>query len=121
MKKFYFLLFFLMSTVAVWSQGVYNWVGADGASWAVPTNWTSVPAGNPRNSPAVTDRLVFNTGTTISVTAVPTQTIGRLTVTSGEVTLVPSAPGNTLTIANTSAPAFVVTGNLISGLNITLG
>ena len=120
MKKFYFLVFSLMAILAAWSQTTYNWQGANGASWAVPTNWSSVPAGNPRFTPAATDRLVFNTGTTLSITAVPTQTVGRFTVTSGAITLVPSVAGNTLTIGNTSAPAFVVTGNLTSGLNITL-
>ena len=106
MKKFYFLVFSLMAMLAAWSQTTYNWQGANGASWTVPTNWSSVPAGNPRFTPAATDRLVFNTGTTLSITAVPTQTVGRFTVTSGAITLVPSVAGNTLTIGNTSAPAF---------------
>lgn len=59
------------------AQTTYTWTGASGASWAVSTNWSPN-----RVTPAATDIILFNSGTTLTVTAVPTQTIRSLTVTN---------------------------------------
>lgn len=115
MKKLYFLLIILTATIAGWSQNTYTWKNINSGSWQVPTNWE--PA---RTTPASSDRLIFNN--TVTVNNVPTQTIGRLTVEAGfTVNLFPSNPANVLTISNTTAPAFVVNGDLVSDVSITLG
>ncbi|HAL65438.1 MAG TPA: hypothetical protein DCP10_07735, partial [Bacteroidales bacterium] len=70
----------------------YTWIGSDGASWQVATNWDPN-----RTTPQNTDILVFNSGTK-TVTAVPTQTIGQLKVTDGAKITLQASGGNTLTI-----------------------
>lgn len=54
----------------------YTWQGIDGAAWNVPSNWS--PA---RNTPAINDILVFTGGGTKTITALPTETVGRIAVT----------------------------------------
>jgi CSLREA domain-containing protein len=94
----------------------YTWNQTGTASWATATNWTPT-----RTTPAVDDILVFNNGATTTVTSVPTQTIGQLSVSGNtNVTLQPAATGTTLTIGGgTGTDLSVASGSQlnISGTN----
>lgn len=93
------------------AQTTYTWIGASGASWAVSTNWS--PA---RAAPAANDVILFNSGTTLIVTAVPTQTIRSLTITSSSnITLTGAAGALTLSI---NGPT--LTNNLVIDVGSTL-
>lgn len=54
----------------------YTWSGGNG-DWAVAANWTPT-----RTAPATTDILQFNDGNAWTITNVPAQTIGQLSVTN---------------------------------------
>ncbi|HWS88940.1 MAG TPA: Calx-beta domain-containing protein [Pyrinomonadaceae bacterium] len=70
----------------------YRWTGS--GSWSAATNWT--PS---RTSPAADDVLVFDGGGSVTVTGVPTQTIGQLQVSNDTaVTLQANPPGVSLTL-----------------------
>ena len=72
----------------------YTWIGADNASWAVAGNWNPT-----RTSPAINDVLQFTNASTLTVTAVPAQTIGQLIVSGTGTKITLQAGGaNTLTI-----------------------
>ncbi len=103
MKRFYFIMISLLAVTAGWSQTTYTWQGGNGASWTTSTNWTPT-----RTSPANSDRLIFNTGTTLSVINVPTQTIGRLSILSGSITLNGAANATTLTIGGSTGDDLIV-------------
>src|SRR6185369_4758043 len=79
-----------ISTVAS-AQTTYTWSGA--GSWATSTNWTPT-----RTTPATNDVLVFNNGATFTVTGVPTQTIGQLSVSANTNVTLNAAATATLTI-----------------------
>lgn len=73
---------------------LYAWTGATSNDWTVSTNWN--PA---RTSPASTDILQFNTGGTVSATSLPTETIGKLSLSNNtQVTIAANAQA-VLTIA----------------------
>lgn len=73
----------------------YAWTGADGADWAVSSNWDPV-----RTSPATDDVLVFGNAGSKTITGVPTQTIAGLVVGgTASVTLRPSSAQQILTIS----------------------
>jgi len=74
------------------AQTTYTWSGA--GSWATSTNWTPT-----RTTPAANDVLVFNNGATFTVTGVPTQTIGQLSVSGNTAVTLQSAAAATLSIA----------------------
>lgn len=99
------LLVALLIAGAVNSQITYTWNVAGGSSWATAGNWTPT-----RTTPAATDILIINNGGTKTITNVPTQTIGRLTI-SGNTTVTLSGGGGTqtLTIANGTGTDLVVT------------
>ena len=89
----------------------YTWNQTSPASYTVGSNWT--PA---RNTLYENDILVFNTGSSITVTNVPTQTISKLVVNNNtRVTL------NTTSIANlTIADSLnLISGTIVAGTNIT--
>ena len=90
----FLMMMFFVAEESV-GQTLYTWNQTGTASWAVATNWTP-----DRITPAVGDSLIFSNGATTTVTNVPTQTIGQLSV-SGNTTvnLQPAATGNILTIA----------------------
>ncbi|MFH1121323.1 MAG: T9SS type A sorting domain-containing protein [Bacteroidota bacterium] len=90
----------------------YTWIGADNGSWAVSTNWSPT-----RTTPANTDVLMFNDGTTKTVTSVPAQTIGQLFVTDNTIITLQAAGSNTLTIAGGTGSDFEIESG--SGLSIT--
>ncbi|MFV8356153.1 beta strand repeat-containing protein [Flavobacterium sp. XS1P32] len=79
------------------AQTTYTWNQTGSASFGLAANWS--PS---RDTPAANDILVFNNGATTTVTDVPAQIIGGLTVaTNTNVTLNTSAtPAKILTITN---------------------
>ena len=79
------------------AQTTYTWNQTGSATFGLATNWS--PS---RDTPAANDILVFNNGATTTVTDVPTQTIGGLTVAANtNVTLNTSATSaKILTITN---------------------
>jgi hypothetical protein len=76
------------------AASTYTWNQTGTASWATATNWTPT-----RTTPAVDDVLVFNNGATTTVTNVPTQTIGHLSVSGNTTVNLQAAAAATLTIA----------------------
>ncbi len=89
----------------------YVWSGAPGANWQIPSNWTPV-----RNTPAVTDELIFNAGTH-TPTNVPHETVSKLTIKNGaNVTL--SASNSTNWLTTTALPDGVL---IESGGKLDLG
>lgn len=99
----------------------YTWIGADNAAWTDAANWNPV-----RTTPATTDILLFNDGTTKSVTAVPTETIGQLLVSNNTVVNLQSAAAAIVTITGSAGNDLVVaTGcalnlNAINAITITV-
>ncbi|MDP4265040.1 MAG: T9SS type A sorting domain-containing protein [Bacteroidota bacterium] len=112
MKKYYSLLIAVLVTAAAMSQTTYTWQGANNASWAVSTNWTPT-----RTTPAANDILQFNDGSTKTVTAVPTQTVGTVVVTANTTVTLQAAAGVTLTIGNGAGTDFQVD----AGSQLTMG
>lgn len=82
------------------STNEYTWIGGGSGSWAVATNWSPT-----RTTPAAADALVFNTAGAVTATNVPAQTIARLTINNGNVTL-QSAAAATLTITDNNTTAY---------------
>ena len=72
----------------------YTWNQTGTASWATSTNWTPT-----RTTPATDDVLVFNNGATTTVTNVPAETIGQLSVTGNTTVNLQAAAVVTLAIA----------------------
>src|SRR5947207_9495545 len=88
---------------SVLAQTTYTWNQTAGGSWATTTNWTPT-----RTSPATNDVLVFNNGTTQTVTNVPTQTIGQVSVS-----------GNTaITLTATAAAVVTIGGGTGTDLSV---
>lgn len=108
----------LLNTIA-WGQTTYTWQGADAASWATSTNWTPT-----RTTPATNDVLQLNTGTTLTITSVPTQTVGRIVLSNNTNITLQSAAAVTLTVGNGSGDDLVIPSGssltLDSSVNITL-
>src|SRR6266566_5909181 len=75
----------------------YTWNPIILADYTVPANWTPT-----RLTPAVDDILIFNNGGTLTVTNVPTQTIGQLSVSNNTTVNLQAAAPVTLTIAGGS-------------------
>jgi hypothetical protein len=71
----------------------YTWSGGSG-SWITASNWTPQ-----RTAPSNTDVLQFNNGSTMTITDVPAETIGRLIVSANTSLSLQSAAAATLTIA----------------------
>ena len=83
---------FLFSLQALHAQTTYTWIGGNG-SWAVAGNWSPT-----RTTPANTDIIQFDDGGTYTVTAIPTQTIRQLLISSNTNITLQAAAANTLTI-----------------------
>ena len=89
-----FLLIVVCNSYYIFGQTTYTWTGATDNLWTTATNWS--PS---RSAPATNDVIVFSASGTITVTAVPTQTIGQLSVSgSTTVNLQAGAASNILTI-----------------------
>lgn len=70
----------------------YTWTGGN-STWSSPTNWSPV-----RNVNDPADILLFNDGTTVTVTGVPSQTIGQLRLSNNTNVTLQAAAASTLTI-----------------------
>lgn len=104
MKKLYFSFLITLIAAGASSQNTYYWQAATGGNWATAANWTTQPdgGGSTRTVPANNDILVIDKQTVFTITAVPAQTIGKLSILSGSVTLTGSSGSQTLTIGNTT-------------------
>ena len=89
------LVMMLFNSMMSYGQTTYTWAGGASASWAAAASWS--PS---RTTPAANDIMVFSSGTTVTPTAIPIQTIGQLLVSSSTIVNLQSATAlNTLTIA----------------------
>jgi hypothetical protein len=97
------------------SSPVYVWNHSISTDWQIAANWT--PA---RTTPQTWDVLQFNGGGNVTVTNVPTQTIGQLLLSSSStVNLQPAAASNTLTITDVLSTA---AGDILNfGSGVILG
>ena len=86
---------FSLILTGVTPNPTYTWIGASGSSWATSSNWS--PA---RTNPGVADILQFNDGGTFTINSVPTQTVGRITVTNNTKITLQSVATTTLTIGD---------------------
>ncbi|MBN8674013.1 MAG: T9SS type A sorting domain-containing protein [Chitinophagales bacterium] len=85
------------------SVTTYTWSGSNG-DWTVAANWTPT-----RTAPATTDILQFNDGNAWTITNVPAQTIGQLSVSN-----------NTTINLQSAATATLAVGGL-AGTDLTIG
>jgi hypothetical protein len=100
-------------SLTVLSQSTYTWSGPNNGSWVTATNWTPN-----RNTPATNDILQFNDGTTKTITSVPTQTIGRLSVFNNtSITLNAASSNRTVTIGNITGDDLII----LAGSSLTIG
>jgi hypothetical protein len=97
------------------TTATYSWIGGSG-DWQVAANWSPT-----RSIPATTDILQFNGGGTITVTNVPAQTIGQLSVSNSTLLTLQASGANTLNITgNTGTDLSVASGTAlnVSGSNV---
>ncbi len=94
------------------ASDVYTWQGADNAAWNIATNWSPT-----RTTPLPTDVLQFNDGTTKTVTAVQTETIGQLLFSNNTVANLQSASAVTLTINGAAGTDLVIPAGCALNLN----
>ncbi len=79
-------------------QNTYKWTGIIDSDWTKGGNWDKVPENTDRVV-ATNDILLFDKGGALTVTNVPSETIGQLSVAAGTiVNLQAGAAGNILTI-----------------------
>ena len=105
------VLAILMASLPSFAQTTYTWASTTaGGSWATGSNWSPT-----RSSPANNDVLVFNASSNITITAIPTQTIGRLRVIGSGVVTLQSSGNITLTIqaGGTSPQVDIAAGGII--------
>lgn len=89
------------------AQITYTWVGQDGGSWTLPSNWSPI-----RTTLRTNDRLVFDMGGNWSVVGVPNQTISGLFVSNNtSVTLFSPVSNHNLNINNSAGIDFLVEAN----------
>ncbi|MCC6651012.1 MAG: T9SS type A sorting domain-containing protein, partial [Candidatus Eisenbacteria bacterium] len=110
------------NVTATFTQHVYTWNQAGSGDWTVPTNWTPT-----RSTPSTDDMLVFSGGGSVTVTSMPTQTIGRLSLSNGTALTIQPAITATLNISGRAGTDFEVpvgcsiTLNTGSAVTIALG
>lgn len=113
---------FLFIALLIWGfssfgQATYTWNGANNASWATPANWTPT-----RTTAVNTDILQFSAGNTLTITAVPAQTIGRFVMSNNTNITLQAAGAITLTIGNgTGTDLDIPSGSTLSiGTNTSI-
>jgi hypothetical protein len=128
MKKIFSVLmvaFFATALLSVTACGqtTYTWTGATDNNWLTTTNWSPT-----RTTPATNDIIQFNAGGTVTVIAVPTQTIGQLLVSGASIVNLTAAGAVTLTITGTGSVLSVASGSALNCngpsailINITTG
>lgn len=103
--------FFLASSITVLGQ-TYTWQGTDNAAWNEASNWNPI-----RTTPAPTDILQFNDGTTKTITAVPTETIGQILLSNNTVINLQANSAVTLTIAGLAGTDLEIPAGCALNLN----
>ncbi len=100
----------------------YTWIGPDNGDWNTAANW------NPsRTTPAATDILQFNDGTTKTVTGVIAQTIGQLLLSNNTTINFQSSSAATLTISGVAGTDLSVPSgcslnlNAVNAITIAIG
>lgn len=78
---------------AIFGQHVYTWAGGASAPWTTAASWS--PA---RATPATDDVLIFNSGSAVSASSMPTQSIGQLQITNNTSVQLAPTVASTLTI-----------------------
>lgn len=93
-------------------QVTYTWIGEDNASWVTSTNW------NPeRTTPSATDILLFNDGTSKTITGVPTETVAQVQVINNTIINLQSSAVVTLSIAGSAGTDLIVSAGSALNLN----
>ena len=110
MKKFYFLLITVLTTISVWSQ-TKTWNGGNG-SWADATKWS------PAVIPVAGDIIVFSDGNAAIITNVPSITLKRITVTGNTTITLQAAAPKILTLDNVNAATEL---GINAGSSLTMG
>ncbi|RYF95859.1 MAG: hypothetical protein EOO00_04090, partial [Chitinophagaceae bacterium] len=110
MKKFY-VLFLLVSCACTpgWAQQK-TWTGGNG-NWNDASNWT------PEAVPVSNDIVIFNAGSSATISNVPSILLNRITVMDGSVILLQTNTPRSLTISNNAGEDFIIQQNS----SITLG
>jgi hypothetical protein len=102
--KFCCLVLLAFIPLISWGQTTYTWIGANNGSWATASNWS--PS---RTSPAATDIMRFNSGQTLTITGVPSQTIRGLIITNNSIITLSSTVSNqNLNINNGTGDDWIV-------------
>ncbi|HMP22122.1 MAG TPA: hypothetical protein PKC39_14280 [Ferruginibacter sp.] len=92
----------------------YTWIGGSAGSWATSSNWSPT-----RMSITAADVMIFNTPGGVVVSNVPTQTIAKLVINNGDVTL-QAGSGVTLTIQDNDGASFTDL-SIAGGASLTMG
>lgn len=104
-------LILLVLSISSFGQTTYTWTGTTSTVWTVATNWS------PNRTAATSDILQFNTGTTLTITAVPAQTVGRIVMSNNTNITLQGASAITLTIGNSTGDDL----DIPSGSSLTIG
>lgn len=115
MRKFY-ALFLLLSCTTIFSRAQQKtWTGGNG-NWNDATNWT------PQAVPVANDLILFNAGSSATISNVPSIVLGKISVTNGSVILLQTNTANAITVANNTGEDFIIQQNssLTLGANISL-
>ena len=91
------------ATTLVPEPVTYIWAGEDLADWTVAQNWNP-----PRTIPVINDILLFNDGTSKTITNIPSQTIGQLIVSGNTSVTLTALDPVTLSIRGNTGEDFVV-------------
>jgi hypothetical protein len=105
-----------------WGQTTYTWIGANNGTWTNRFNWSPT-----RTTPAATDILQFNSGQTLTVTGVPSQTIRGLIISNNSnITLSSTTSNQNFNINNGTGVDWIIDAGSVltligtSRLRITL-
>jgi hypothetical protein len=90
----------------------YTWQGANNGLWTTSTNWNPT-----RFVIAATDILQFNDGTTKTVTAVPTETIGQLIMANNTIVNLQSSAAAVLSINGIAGTDLVIPAGCALNMN----
>lgn len=115
MKKFYAVSILLMASLTLLAQQK-TWTGGSG-SWNVPTNWS--PIGVPQAGASLT----FGTGTSISITSVPSLALNKILVTNNtQVTLQGASANRELVVSDATGMDFTIDAgsSLVLGASVNL-
>ena len=91
----------------------YVWSGGGAGAWATTTNWTP---NSQIGGPASGDTITFNTNVSVSVSSVPTTSLGSITVsgTTAVTLAVAVATSSTITLSNAGTALSIASGASLS-------